>query len=126
MIASARRPRVLVVDDDADSAELYAALLDRRGLEVTIATSYAAALQVARTAEFDVIMTDINLPDGDGCDLFHQVRRIRDVPGIAVTGLSGGDARRRSQEAGFVEHIVKPVDVERVVQIVRRLLGIES
>jgi len=117
------RPRILVVDDDLDSADLYRYFLDQRGLDVTIAGSVAAALEAAQTTPFDVVMTDINLPDGDGYELFSALTLMRPIPGIAVTGWSGGDTRRRCREAGFAEHLVKPVDVERVVETVFRLLG---
>jgi two-component system CheB/CheR fusion protein len=105
--------RVLVVDDNRDAAESLSALLRVRGHEVCMAADGAAALEMATTMQPDVIFLDIGLPGMDGYEL---ARRLREVPGlegtllIAVTGYGHDDDRRRSKEAGFDHHFVKPVD----------------
>jgi two-component system response regulator GlrR len=121
-IRSVTPARVLIVDDDQDSAELFQYLLLQQGLDVSIASSVETALDAAKVQAFDIVMSDVNLPDGDGCALFAELRKDGRIRGIAITGFSGEDSKRRCAEAGFRHTFVKPADVQRILDTVRALV----
>ena len=108
-------PRVLVVDDNADAADVLTLLLTLKGYETRVANDAPTALRVA--AEFlpDIAVVDIGLPVMDGYEL---ASHLREIPGLgrlrllALTGYGQEDDRRKSREAGFHGHLVKPVDVD--------------
>lgn len=105
--------RLLVVEDHADTAATLCNLLVRRGYVVQSASSCAAALEKARDFQFDVLVTDIGLPDGNGADLFLELRKQTDRPqlqGVALSGFGMDEDIARSERAGFVEHLTKPID----------------
>ena len=117
-----RRRRVLVVDDNRDSAESLAALLQLAGHELHQAYDGAEAIALAERHRPDAIVLDIGLPGINGYEACRRIRELRpeyDPLIIALTGWGQEDDRRRSAEAGFDAHLVKPVDVEEL----RRLLG---
>jgi len=107
------RRRVLVVDDNVDAAESLAVVLRLAGQEVRVVHDGAAALEAAHADRPDVIFLDIGMPGMDG---YEVARRLRDDPVlrgavlVALTGWGQPEDRRRSREAGFDHHIVKPVD----------------
>ncbi|MDB5353998.1 MAG: sensor hybrid histidine kinase [Phycisphaerales bacterium] len=105
-----RKPRVLVVDDHSDSARALSRLLGNAGYEVRVAHDVATALRLAAEKPFDLLVSDITLPDGTGLDLIRTLRRATPVKGIAVSGHSSEEAIRSSRAAGFSIHMVKPVD----------------
>jgi CheY-like chemotaxis protein len=113
--------RVLVVDDNEDGAELLAHSLQSMGHRVRVAHDDRAALDAAATFHPDVALLDIGLPVMDGYEL---ASRIRDQPGgrsiylVAVTGYGQQRDRAASRAAGFAEHVVKPVDLERLREII--------
>jgi len=118
--ASLKR-RVLIVDDDADSADLLVQLLEMRGHEVRSAGSASQA--VAEVAEFvpEVAILDVGLPDMSGYELAQLLRNCEGMAEcklIAVTGYSGDSALARSKIAGFDLHLVKPVDLELLARSV--------
>jgi len=118
--ASLKR-RVLIVDDDADSAELLVQLLEMRGHEVRSAGSASQA--VAEVAVFvpEVAILDVGLPDMSGYELAQVLRNCEGMAEcklIAVTGYSGDSALARSKIAGFDLHLVKPVDLELLARSV--------
>jgi len=82
MMTSPEPGRVLVVDDDRDTAQLLRRLLERRGFVVRVAHSVAMALDAVEEAPIDLLVSDLRLPDGDGCDLayFHSVYLLIDIP----------------------------------------------
>lgn len=112
--AAAVDRRILVVDDNADAARMLAALLRARGHHVETAGSGAAALETASVFRPDVVLLDIGLPGMDG---YEVARRLREQPEartaflVALTGYGRPEDRRRSTEAGFDAHLVKPVDL---------------
>ena len=79
MEPSTQGPRVLLVDDDADSCDLFRYLLEQRGLRVTVARSVQEALGAARDTAFDLLLSDVTLPDGDGCELLVALRQTRPI-----------------------------------------------
>jgi two-component system CheB/CheR fusion protein len=116
-------PRALVVDDHVDTAELFQMLLVKRGIDVVTAGTLEAALFALKTNEFDILISDIDLPDGSGCDLLEQVRQVQPLPAIAVSGLGGENIVKRCKEVGFDELFVKPASFQRVLEATLRLLN---
>jgi len=112
--------QVLLVEDDAMTARIMAKLLRQNGYLVTTANSVAAALGVADN-DFNLIVSDIGLPDGTGLDLMRAIKLRRNVPGIALTGYGMEDDIRKSLEAGFVAHLTKPVDFAKLDLMIRKV-----
>lgn len=104
--------RLLVVEDHHDTADMLQRLLVRRGYKVRAANSVAGALEAANEFPFDVLVTDIGLPDGTGVELFQSLRQRRgeSIRGVALSGFGMDEDIARSKEAGFSNHITKPVD----------------
>jgi signal transduction histidine kinase/ActR/RegA family two-component response regulator len=109
---SAGRLRLLLVEDDEATARVLTRLLRSRGHDVTAARTVAEALKAAQAAEFDLVISDIGLPDGNGLELMRRLRATRPLPGIALSGFGMDDDVRKSREAGFREHLTKPVDFD--------------
>jgi PAS domain S-box-containing protein len=112
--------RILLVEDDAMTARIMAKLLRQNGYLVTSANSVAGALRVS-TDDYDMVVSDIGLPDGTGLDLMKRIRLIHDVPGIALTGFGMEDDIRKSQEAGFTAHLTKPLDFAKLDAMIRKV-----
>ena len=114
--ATVRPLRMLVVEDDADSSEMLATFLSQCGHYVEVATSVAIAL--GRLDEhWDVILSDIGLPDGSGLEIARRAREVAQRPQrlIAFTGYGSSDDIIASREAGFDDHVVKPIDLDRLL-----------
>jgi two-component system CheB/CheR fusion protein len=108
-----RRRRVLVVDDSIDSAESLARLLRRWGHEVHVAYDGPSALAAARSTAPEVVLLDIGLPGMDGYEVARQLRQdpdLKDTVLVALTGYGQATDRRQTQDAGFDQHLIKPVD----------------
>jgi CheY-like chemotaxis protein len=107
-----RRPKlsVLVVDDDQDTREVMAALLGSFDCSVSTAPTVAAALDAARQTSFDVLISDIHLPDGTGVQLLGKLRlRKCGMHGIAVSGAVSPEDVDRAKAAGFGTYLKKPI-----------------
>jgi CheY-like chemotaxis protein len=105
--------RVLVVDDNADSAASLALYLSLNGHEVRTATDGFGALRAARDLRPDAVVLDIGLPDLNGYEVARALRRDPDLGSVilvALTGHTGAEAAQRSREAGFDFHLAKPAD----------------
>jgi CheY-like chemotaxis protein/anti-sigma regulatory factor (Ser/Thr protein kinase) len=111
--------RVLVVEDEADSRELFAKILTTCGADVTTAASCEEALALIRESAVqnrpDVILSDLGMPKDDGFDLIRRVRALAPedggrIPAIAVTGYANAEDRQRALAAGFQTHLAKPID----------------
>jgi CheY-like chemotaxis protein len=100
---------ILLVDDNADTLTVMARLLGYRGHRVTTARTLLAAQTAARSQCFDLLISDISLPDGSGLELMREIRERSAMPGIALSGFGMDEDLRRSHEAGFAIHLVKPV-----------------
>ena len=122
----APRGRVLVVDDNEDAASLLAEALSLAGFTAHVAHESAAALAAAETFRPDVALLDLGLPVVDG---FELARRLRAHPGlgalklVAVTGYGQASDRERTRQAGFDEHLIKPVGLEQLEGVVAALLS---
>ena len=113
--------RVLLVEDNEDSRELLAELLGTLNYEVKTASSVAAALQLAAAEHFDVVLSDLGLPDGTGWELMQQLRDRHAMKGIALSGYGMEEDQQRSREAGFCDHVIKPVNPTRLVEVLQRV-----
>ncbi len=112
--------RVLVVDDNVDSADSTVMLLQLSGHEVRVAYSGQTALETAVEYQPDFVLLDIGLPEMDGYEVARRLRQypqLKDVRLIAATGYGQESDRQRTQEAGFDHHLVKPVDVEKLEEL---------
>jgi CheY-like chemotaxis protein len=125
---SSRRPkhRVLIVDDVPDVTEMIGLLLKHAGYEVVTADSAPAALRLANERAFDVIISDIGMPEMNGYELAKSLRgraEYQGIPIIAVTGYSEYDDRGRALQSGFNAHLTKPIDPSELLKLMNELLG---
>jgi PAS domain S-box-containing protein len=106
--------RILLVDDDADSCNVMARLLNQIGAVITIATNVNDALEQLEHSNPQILVSDIGMPDRDGYDLIREVRArghsFQNLPAIALTALAGSQDRRRALLAGYQVHLTKPID----------------
>jgi PAS domain S-box-containing protein len=111
--------RLLVVDDNRDSAESLAMLLEVKGREVRTAHDGVAALEAAREFRPDIVLLDIGLPGMDGFEVARRLRREhgRQAILVALTGYGTDEDQRRSREAGFDYHLLKPVELDALLQL---------
>lgn len=118
--------RVLVVDDNVDYAATEAFLLTFAGHQVRVATDGRSAIEAAVCFRPEVILLDLGLPSMDGYAVARVLRSDPTLKGmtlIAMTGYGDAQSRRRSLEAGFDQHLLKPVDHKRVEALLRGLPG---
>jgi len=118
------RRSALVVDDVADVTEMLAVVLTHAGYAVVTAASAPAALKAARERQFDVIISDIGMPEMNGYQLAREVRQLpgyETVPMVAVTGYSMFDDKERSTKAGFNAHMTKPIDPRALLDLIEQL-----
>ena len=110
--------RILVVDDHVDTARMLSRLLSRSGHAVKYATDLQSAIAAARADRYDLLLCDIGLPDGDGCDLLAQVTALYPVRAVAVTGYGMPGEIDRYKSAGFDACLLKPYDFEHMGQVI--------
>ena len=114
---------ILVVEDHDDARELIAGVLERAGGRVVAASTTREAVERMRAVRPDVLVADLGLPGEDGYALLSQFRAIYpDVPAIALTAYARATDRERALAAGFQQHVVKPVDPQRLVHLVGAVL----
>src|SRR5713226_6124286 len=121
-----RTLRILLVDDHRDTCTALERLLVRRGHLVAAAHNVRSAMEAAVRNQFDLLISDIALPDGTGMDLMMQLRAIRGIPGIAISGFGNNGDIEKSLQAGFSEHLVKPVKLEKLQAAMERAVGAGS
>ena len=111
--------RILVVEDHDDTRVTLSRLLTHFGHQISVAASKQVALEMIATKNFDVVLSDIALPDGDGYDVISHAKQKQAVKGVALTGFDRDEDIRRGKEAGFDFHLSKPVDFHEL----RTVLG---
>ncbi len=119
----ANHRRVLLVDDHYDTCLGMKRMLERRGYQITVAHSAEQAVEKVRTQDFDLLISDIGLPDRSGYELMREVRLNKPLPGIALTGFGSEQDVNQAREAGFAEHLTKPINFERLEQTIQSLLS---
>jgi len=107
---SARALRILVVEDHRETRRTLSRLLSHFGYEISTADGARSALEAFGKGDFDVVLSDIALPDGSGYDVIAEAKRRRKVKGVALSGFGSAEDVRRGKEAGFDFHLTKPVD----------------
>ncbi|MBV9008725.1 MAG: response regulator [Verrucomicrobia bacterium] len=111
---AATKLRILLVDDHRDTVNTLGTLLRRLGYDVVCAETAETARHLARGREFDLLVTDIGLPDASGHELMRDIGKRQSIPGIALSGFGMEEDVEKSRAAGFVDHLIKPVDVNRL------------
>jgi two-component system CheB/CheR fusion protein len=120
------RLRVLLVDDHADTLSSLRMLLEHRGFDVTTASNGSTAIELAAQARFDVLISDIGLPDSSGYEVVAAVHRLQHIPAIAFSGYGTDGDVERSHSAGFDRHFTKPVMVSRLVDAILELVALRD
>lgn len=115
--------RLMVVEDHAPTLQVIARMLRRAGHSVKTASSLAQARELATRETFDAVLSDVGLPDGTGVELMTELRANHGLRGIALSGYGMEEDVKRSLEAGFVAHLVKPVEVHELRRALGRLQG---
>lgn len=117
-----RGHEILIVEDHMDTRITLQRLLERRGYKVTAATSAEQALAAASEGQFDLVISDLGLPDMTGNELMSLLRDRHGLPGIAVSGYGMEEDVNRSRNAGFVHHLTKPIQVDRLAELIAMTL----
>jgi two-component system CheB/CheR fusion protein len=122
-VPPASRPlRILLVEDHGDTAEMMSMLLAADGHHVENVGDVASALDVASANSFDLLISDLGLPDASGLELMRELRRRGDtLPGIALSGYGQEEDIRHSREAGFSAHVIKPASPHRLAEVIQRV-----
>ncbi len=118
--------RVLVVDDHRDTCAGMKMMLERRGYQITLAHSADEAVEMADRENFDLLISDIGLPDRSGYELMQELHATKGLRGIALSGFGMEDDVKRAHEAGFSKHLTKPINFERLEEAIRNLLKEEE
>ena len=111
--------RILIVEDHGDTRRTLSRLLGHFGHQISVADCTQSAMEIVQSKKFDVVLSDIGLPDGSGYDVISHAKRKQPVKGVALTGFGMDEDIRRSREAGFDFHLTKPVDFHEL----RSVLG---
>jgi len=109
----------VLVGDDADVVEPLAVALRQKDFDVYTAMSCREALKTAMVYGCDLLVSDLDLADGDGCDLLRAVFALRQVPAVAVTGRTDSETHQRARSAGFASVLTKPLTVDAVAEAIR-------
>ena len=125
-VPESRPLRILLVDDHQDTCTALERLLVRRGHLVAAAHNVRSAMETAARSPFDLLISDIALPDGTGTELMTYLRAISQIPGIAISGFGMNGDVEKSIEAGFSEHLVKPVKMENLEAAIDRVMTTAS
>lgn len=120
--------RVLLVDDEADARELFKSILEDHDVEVTAVSSVGEALAVMDRWRPDVLVSDLGMPNENGYDLIHAVRRLgsgesRQIPALALSAYAGSEHTRLALAAGFELHLAKPVEPTALTRAIAWLAG---
>jgi signal transduction histidine kinase/ActR/RegA family two-component response regulator len=118
--------RILLVDDHQDTCAALEKLLVRRGHLVAATHNVRSAMEAAARNRFDLLISDIALPDGSGIELMRQLQAISKMPGIAISGFGNNGDIEKSLEAGFCEHLIKPVKLEKLEAAMERAIAVEA
>jgi CheY-like chemotaxis protein len=116
-------PRVLVVDDHVDTCTGMKMMLERRGYRVTLAHTADQASEKAEREEFDLVISDIGLPDRSGYELMQELSTTKGLRGIALSGFGMENDVSRARAAGFSEHLTKPINFDRLDEAIQMLLA---
>lgn len=122
---SVQSGRILLVEDHLDTARVFSTLLTQDNFEVVTVATLADAMSLCTKGNYDLVICDIQLPDGDGISVLQATRKYcPEVAGIIVTGIDDEERRKAANLAGFSEYLVKPLTYgELRAAVVRALPG---
>ncbi|HEU4766607.1 MAG TPA: response regulator, partial [Pyrinomonadaceae bacterium] len=115
---------VLVVDDSEDTTEMVRHLLEIGGATVSVATSGFDALKLASEKEFDVVLSDISMPEMDGFEFLGKLRQLpgkENLPAVALTGFGRPEDVQRAVREGFFAHLTKPFDIQTLASLLKKI-----
>ena len=118
---SAKSLRILLVEDHGDTLRTLSHLLTHFGHDISVADCSQSAKDIVDCKQFDVVLSDIALPDGSGYDVITHAKQKQSVKGVALTGFGMDEDIRRSKEAGFDFHLTKPVDFAELRSVLGQL-----
>jgi two-component system CheB/CheR fusion protein len=116
--------KILVVEDSDDTAEMLRHLLRMSGATVVTANGGLEALRIASEKDFDVVLSDISMPEMDGYEFLRRLRTLsggENIPVLALTGFGRPEDIERTKKEGFFSHISKPFDLQSLTEILRKL-----
>jgi CheY-like chemotaxis protein len=122
-VALSKQLRLLLVDDHTDTRALLSRLLIKNGHDVVTADSAQKALEILDKRQFDVLISDIGLPDTSGYELIREAKRQWPLKGIALSGLGMDEDVRRSIEAGFDHHLTKPINFQELQSVLGKIVS---
>ena len=117
----AKSLRILLVEDHDDTRRTLSRLLTHFGHEISVADCTQSAKEIVEAKEFDVVLSDIGLPDGSGYDVITHAKQKQPVKGVALTGFGMDEDIKRSKAAGFDFHLTKPVDFAELRSVLGQL-----
>ena len=115
---------LLLVEDNREIARILSFGLRKYHFRVQTAPDGQTALAMAKTTTFDLMIIDIGLPDISGWELLRQLKTQREVRAIALTGFGSDEDKRKSMDAGFLNHITKPINLSRLRQVIEDALDL--
>jgi CheY-like chemotaxis protein len=115
--------RILVVEDHVDTLKVLARLLNHFGHDISIADSRKSALQCLQSGKFDVLVSDIALPDGSGYEVVAEAKQQQPVKAVALTAFDGAEDVRLGREAGFDFYLSKPVDFHELRTVLDQVIA---
>lgn len=120
--------RVLLVEDNEDSRDMLKIMFEQYGMETTAVDSAAAALSEITRAQPDILVSDVGLPGVDGYELISRIRQLSPqqggtIPAVALTGYASVQDRAHAYEVGYQEHLSKPVDIEKLLGLIKTLVN---
>jgi signal transduction histidine kinase len=118
--------RILLVDDHPDTSAALERLLTRRGHKVAAAHDLRSAMEVAQRSEFDLLISDVGLPDGSGLELMIYLRATSGIRGIAISGFGMNGDVEKSIQAGFSDHLVKPLSLEKLETAIEHAMSVSG
>jgi CheY-like chemotaxis protein len=121
--ATSKNRRLLVVDDHHDTCTGMKLMLERRGYEITVAHSAGQAVEKTKAQDFDLLISDIGLPDRSGYDLMRELHSSKGLRGIALSGFGTEHDVNKARAAGFSEHLTKPINFDRLEEAIQNLLA---
>ena len=122
-LAANKAVRILLVDDHEDTLEFMSRFLTLCGHEVVTASNYGEAVSVGQKRKFDLVISDIGLPDGNGYELMHVLQALSPIKGIALSGYGMKADVDRSEAAGFSAHLTKPCDLSVLNVTIEKILS---
>ena len=118
--------RILAVDDEADSLDILAFILSQKGAEVTTVASAKEAMSALSQSTFDLLISDIGMPEVNGYELMRQIRNLKssfaDIPAIALTAYAGQGDRQRSIDVEYQKHLAKPINIRELITAISELI----